>query len=177
MRHKSLPPALTFLSATLACVLLLLFTATSADARINVRSVRPSLTISQELSIPANSPRRRLLSLRRSDTSDGARLTLTSDTALDDYRSYVEGERFFVHLPQAALVNKQHNLQGRGFTDMQIEQRDDDLVLSFRLQPGATVNIKQLFHQLHVVFYTNEQARSRGIKRERRESLASAPPD
>ena len=158
-----LPPALTDLCSTLACalLLLLLFAATSADARINVRSVRQSLSISQELSIPASPRRRRLLALRRSETPDGVRLTLVSDAPLDDYRSYVEGERFFIHIPQAALISTQKNPQGRGFADMQIEQRDDDLVLSFRLQQGATVNIKQLFHQLHVVFYTNEQTRSR----------------
>jgi hypothetical protein len=157
-----LPPALTYLCSILACaLLLLLFAATSANACINVRSVRQSLSISQELSIPANQRKKRILALRRSETPDGVRLTLVSDAPLDDYRSYVEGERFFIHIPQAAFINPQQNPQGRGFADMRIEQRDDDLVLSFRLQQGATVNIKQLFHQLHLVFYTNEQTRSR----------------
>jgi hypothetical protein len=154
-----LPPALTYFCSTLACALLLL-AATSADARINARRVRQSLSISQELSIPAKQQKKRILALRRSETPDGVRLTLVSDTPLDDYRAYVEGERFFIHIPQAALISTQQNPQGRGFADMQIEQREDDLVLSFRLQQGATVNIKQLFHQLHLVFYTNEQTRS-----------------
>ena len=124
-----LPPALTYLCATLACelLLLLLFAATSADARINVRSVRQSLSISQELSIPASPRRRRLLALRRSETPDGVRLTLVSDAPLDDYRSYVEGERFFIHIPQAALISTQKNPQGRGFADMQIEQRGTEV--------------------------------------------------
>jgi len=134
---------------------------TRADAGTTRRCVCPSLSLPQELSIPTNHPKRRLLALRRSETPEGERLTLTSDTPLDDYRSYVEGERFIVHIPQAALVRTHHNPDGRGFADLRIEQRDDDLFLSFRLQQGATVNIKQLFHQLHLIFYTNEQTRIR----------------
>lgn len=169
MRHHPLPPSLTFLSSALACALFWPLAATSADARRSrVRGVRPSLLFSQELSLPATTQKRRLLALRRSETPEGVRLTLTSDTSLDDYRAYVEGERFFVHIPQAALINKQQNPQGRGFADLRIEQRDDAFVLSFRLQPGASVNIKQLFHQLHVIFYTNERkiirSNSRAIK-------------
>lgn len=162
MRHSPLPPALTFLCSTLAYALLLSMLATTrADAGTRRCRVLQSLPLPQELSIPTNRPKRRLLSLRRSETPEGVRLTLTSDAPLDDYRSYVEGERFIVHIPQAALIKVHHNPEGRGFADLRIEQRDDDLFLSFRLQQGATVNIKQFFHQLYVIFYTNEQTRLR----------------
>jgi hypothetical protein len=160
MRLKTVPPTLMFLGSTLACVMALHARA-SVSACFDGCHLSHTFSNFQTLSIPTNRPKRRILSLRRSETPDGVRLTLTSDAPLDDYRSYVEGERFFVHIPQAALVRTHHNPEGRGFADLRIEQRDDDLFLSFRLQQGATVNIKQFFHQLHVIFYTNEPKNSR----------------
>jgi hypothetical protein len=151
------PPALAFLNLTLAGALIL---PARVVARLNGDCLSPPLSAFQTASLPTNQ-QRRILAFRRSETPDGVRLTLTSDTPLDDYRSYVEGERFFVHIPQAALAIKQQNPQGRGFADLRIEQREDAIVISFRLQPGASVNIKQLFHQLHVIFYTNERQNNR----------------
>lgn len=102
--------------------------------------------------------KKRIAALRHSDTLEGSRFTVTSDSPLNDYSSYVEGERFFVLLPQATLMNPQKNGGGRGFVDLRIEERDEDVLLSFILQPGATVNFSQVFNRLDVNFVTNEQA-------------------
>ena len=109
---------------------------------------------------PRAQPRvRRIVTLRRGETPDGARLTLTSDTPLDDYKSYAEGERLFVHVPRAALAPAHTDLaHGRGFADLRVEERDDGVLLSFRLQTGATVAVHQNFNRLVVVFIANEES-------------------
>jgi hypothetical protein len=114
-------------------------------------------------SSPARVDRKRLLMLRHNESAEGSRLTFTSDSPLDDYKSYVEGERFFVLLPQCALVaaagaTGRGDARGRGFAEMRVEQRNDEVLLSFRLQQGATVSINQNFNRLDVVFMTNERA-------------------
>lgn len=108
--------------------------------------------------------KKRILMLRRNDSLDGARFTLTSDAPLGDYKSLAEGERVCVMIPQAAFISTRNETNGRGFTDMRVEQRDEDVVLSFRLQPGATVAVNQNFNRLDVVFITNERANSKGLK-------------
>jgi hypothetical protein len=88
----------------------------------------------------------------------GARFTFISDSSLEDYSSDAEGDNFFIRIPKAIFTSMQHNPEGRGFTNMRVEQRDDVVVLSFRLQVGASVAINQSFNRLEIVFYTNERA-------------------
>ena len=102
--------------------------------------------------------------LRRNEAPDGARFTLMSDSPLNDYKSFTEGERICVMIPQAAFVSTRSDADGRGFADLRIEQRDEGIVFSFRLQQGATVAINQNFNRLDVVFITNEWANSKGFK-------------
>ncbi|HJU55324.1 MAG TPA: hypothetical protein VJ715_12155 [Pyrinomonadaceae bacterium] len=40
---------------------------------------------------------------------------------------------------------------------MRVEQREDGLLISFRLQTGATVSVNQSFNRLDVVFITNDE--------------------
>lgn len=157
MRHETTAPALTFLNTTIF-VAIILFAATSAEARLNVRSFSQTVSASHALSSLSKPQKKRLVAMRRTDTPDGSRFTFTSDSSLDDYSSYVEGTRFFVRVPQAILINVRSNLNGRGFADMRIEQSGDDVILSFRLQQGATVAVNQNFNRLEIIFLTNEQA-------------------
>lgn len=104
-------------------------------------------------------PRKRVVALRRGETPDGARFTLVSDAALDDYRSYAEGERLYVLVPRASLASARgESAHGRGFADLRVEQREDGLLISFRLKTGATVAVNQTFNRLDVLFITNEPA-------------------
>jgi hypothetical protein len=108
--------------------------------------------------------KKRILMLRRNETPDGARFTLMSDSPLDDYKSFAEGERICVMIPQAAFVSQRSEESGRGFADMRIEERDTEVMLSFHLQPGASVAVNQSFNRLDIVFSTNELANSNGLK-------------
>lgn len=140
--HKSLP-------ARLLVVSLLLTALAPVVARTRAATASPT-----------DAPqRKRVVALRRSETRDGVRFTLTSDAALDDYRSYAEGERLFVLVPRASLASARGELaHGRGFADLRVEQREDGLLISFRLQTGATVAVNQTFNRLDVLFITNEPA-------------------
>lgn len=102
---------------------------------------------------------KRIVLLRHNDTAEGSRCTITSDSLLDDYRSYVEGERFLVRLPQAKLFNAHKIPTGRGFADMRVEEGEKDVIISFLLQPGASVSVNQSFNRLEINFLTNEGAK------------------
>jgi hypothetical protein len=143
---------------------LILIPALIAAAGVRAASCRGllSMTAPAATSSPSRPDKKRVLTLRRNETPDGSRFTLTSDSPLDDYKSFAEGERICVMIPQAAFVRAQSDANGRGFADMRIEQRDDDTMLSFRLRQGATVAFNQHFNRLDVVFITNEQANSAG---------------
>ena len=150
--------SLLIFSSLLAFPLLLQATSASAIAQSVSSDAVPTLASSVS---PVSSPkpsRRRVIALRQKETADGARLTLTSDSPLDDYRSYVEGDRLFVLVPLTALTGAQRSLSGRGFSDMRVEPRGDDMLLSFRLQVGASVYVRQQFNRLDVAFSTNDQA-------------------
>ena len=129
----------------------------SAAAPIcNGRRSQPLLS-AHTLSSSPWAQNKRIITARHNDTAEGSRFTLTSDSQIDDYSSYVEGERFLVQVPQAVLIGEQSDVSGRGFADMRIEQRAEDVVLSFRLRQGATVSIGQNFNRLEVVFLTNDR--------------------
>ena len=175
MWHKIVSPVLNSLNSTTArhlfvslqcrkhrylsgsvCALILL-----VGAMFNNRSVSQTLTDSNALATASQAKAKRIVTLRHNDTMEGSRCTLTSDAQLGDYSSYVEGERFFVRVPQSTLVKTHGNASGRGFTDMRVEQSGDDVVISFLLQSGATVHLNQSFNRLEINFLTNERASKR----------------
>lgn len=137
------------------CALILLV---CASAGINNRSVSQTLTDSNDLAAAAQAKARRIVTLRHNDTTEGSRCTITSDSQLDNYSSYVEGERFFVRVPQSNLVKTHTRPTGSGFADMRVEQSGDDVIISFLLQSGATVHLNQSFNRLEINFLTNERA-------------------
>jgi hypothetical protein len=143
-------------------LLLLLAFILRADVKAQSPSV-PAIPASSSTTIAAavslDGPgRKRIVMLQRIETPDGPRFTLKADATLDDYRSFTEGERICVMIPQAAVVAARSDSSGRGFTDLRIEQRDGGVLLSFRLQQGATVAVNQNFNRLNVSFTTNERA-------------------
>jgi hypothetical protein len=139
--------------------LLLQATSTSAHAQTGASDAVPTLAASSIPATTASKPlKERVIALRRKASADGERLTLTSDAPLDDYSSYVEDERLFVVVPLTALAGAQGNINGRGFSDMKVEPRGHDILLSFRLQVGASVYVRQNFNRLDLVFSMNERA-------------------
>jgi hypothetical protein len=106
----------------------------------------------------AESPARRIASLRSRETREGSRVTVTSDAALGNYTSYQSGDRFIVRIPEAAIAAAlASDLQGRGYERAQIERHGADVLLSFKLEAGATAQVKQSFNRLEIFFNAQEQ--------------------
>jgi hypothetical protein len=99
----------------------------------------------------------RAIRLLRISVSGGSSVTITSDTSLDDAVSYKSGERFVVVIPQAVMTGVQGDLSNRDFTNFQIEQRCEDLSISFLLKPSVTGRLEQKANGLSVVFKANGQ--------------------
>ncbi|HZB46930.1 MAG TPA: hypothetical protein VE360_16855, partial [Pyrinomonadaceae bacterium] len=93
---------------------------------------------------------------RGSDSGAGSRQTIKSDNPLNDYSAYRSGDRFNVIIPNADANAMGKGGAGRGYTDMQVQQRGNDVVLSYKLQPGAKPRVEQKFNRLDVVFETPE---------------------
>src|SRR5215218_8547419 len=100
---------------------------------------------------------RRVIVGRGSDTGSGSRTTITADDSLNDYSAYRSGDRFYVVLPKSAAgaVSKGG---GKGYTDVQVQQRGDSVVVSYKVQPGAKPRVEQKFNRLDVVFDVKEGA-------------------
>lgn len=104
-----------------------------------------------------SSSSRRVFVGRGSDTSSGSRVTIKSDDPLNDYSAYRSGDRFYVVLPKSAAgaISKG---SGKGYTDVQVQQRGDSVVVSYKVQPGAKPRVEQKFNRLDVVFDVKEGA-------------------
>ena len=89
---------------------------------------------------------------RGSESRQGSRVTITADDSLKDYSAYRSGDRFYVVLPKSAAGSAGRGGSGRGYSDMQVQQRGDSVVLSYRVQPGAKPRVEQKFNRLDVVF-------------------------
>ena len=97
---------------------------------------------------------------RGSDTAQGSRVTIKSDNPLNDYSAYRSGDRFYVVLPRAAAGSVGRGGSGKGYSDMQVQQRGDSVVLSYHVQPGAKPRVEQKFNRLDVVFDAPEGGNS-----------------
>lgn len=101
---------------------------------------------------------KRITSLQSGDTSAGTRVSLFSDSVLNDYEAFRRGDRFYVKIPFAGFDAAQPNLRGDGFEDIQIQRVGDSLVVSFKLRPGVTARVDQRSNRLDVYFTTQNQA-------------------
>jgi HEAT repeat protein len=95
---------------------------------------------------------KRVVGVRSSETGQGSRVSITADDSLKDYSAYRSGDRFYVVLPKSAAGGARAGGAGRGYSDMQVQQRGDSVVLSYRVQPGAKPRVEQKFNRLDVVF-------------------------
>ena len=104
---------------------------------------------------------KRITSLHIGEASEGSRVTVVSDAALNDYEAFRRGDRFYVRIPLADFGAGQPGFRGDGFEDVQVQKIGDSVVISFKLQPGATARVDQRSNRLDVIFSApNKVARS-----------------
>lgn len=97
-------------------------------------------------------PQRRVTALQLGDAAEGARVTIVSDSALNDYEAFRRGDRFYVKIPLADFAAASPNFRGNGFEDVRVQKVGDSVIVSFKLQPGATARVDQRSNRLDVIF-------------------------
>jgi hypothetical protein len=105
--------------------------------------------------VPAGSqdrPQKRITSVWTATSAEGSRVTVVSESQLNDYEAYTRGNRFYVRIPLAGLPTTMGSLLGRGFEDLQIQKAGDGILLSFRLQPATTARVEQKSNRIEIVF-------------------------
>ncbi len=95
---------------------------------------------------------KRVTSLELGQAAEGARVTIVSDSALNDYEAFRRGDRFYVKIPQAEFAFSQPRFSGDGFDDVQVQKVGDSVVVSFKLQPGASAHVDEHSNRLEVIF-------------------------
>ncbi|MDT5060048.1 MAG: hypothetical protein QOH63_507 [Acidobacteriota bacterium] len=100
----------------------------------------------------ASPPLSRIVAPRLLDAPDGARVTIASDAPLDDYTSRLDGVNFYILIPHAEASFSEVQFAGHGFMSAGVQQRDDNVIFSFRLETGASVRVSRGFNRLDVFF-------------------------
>ena len=93
-----------------------------------------------------------ITALQLGDAAEGARVTIVSDSALNDYEAFRRGDRFYVKIPLAEVGSALPHLRADGFEGVQVQEVGDGVVASFKLQPGATARVDQRSNRLDVIF-------------------------
>jgi hypothetical protein len=97
-------------------------------------------------------------SVEMSQASEGARVTVISDSPLNDYEAFRRGDRFYVKIPLAEFSFAQPRFHGNGFDDVQVQKVGDSVVVSFKLQLGASAHVEQHANRLEVIFNSGQYA-------------------
>ncbi len=95
---------------------------------------------------------KRVTALQLGDAAEGARVTIVSDSALNDYEAFRRGDRFYVKIPLAEFAAASPNFRGNGFEDVRVQKVGDSVIVSFKLLPGATARVDQRSNRLDVIF-------------------------
>jgi len=106
-----------------------------------------------------------ITAMQLGESSEGARVTVVSDSSLNDYEAYRSGSRFYVKIPVADLNFVPARLRADGFDDVQVQRAGDGVLVSFKLQPGATARVEPFGNRLEIIFSTpNRIARKRSTQ-------------
>jgi hypothetical protein len=97
---------------------------------------------------------KRITAVQFAESAEGSRVTVTSDSALDDYEAFRRGDRFYVKIPFAEFSAAQPNFQGAGFEDVQVQKTGDSVIISFKLLPGASARVSEGSNRLEVLFFS-----------------------
>ncbi|HEX9424813.1 MAG TPA: hypothetical protein VF899_16360 [Pyrinomonadaceae bacterium] len=98
------------------------------------------------------SNQKRITAMQVGAAAEGARVTIVSDSALNDYEAFRRGDRFYVKIPSAEFTSAVPRLRADGFEDVQGQKVGDSVIVSFKLQPGASARVDQRSNRLDVVF-------------------------
>jgi hypothetical protein len=97
---------------------------------------------------------RRVTGLLVGQATEGSRVTVIADSMLDDYEAFRRGDRFYIRIPLTEFMGMQPSFHGDGFDDVQVQKVGDSVVISFKLQPGASARVDGGSNRLEVIFFS-----------------------
>jgi len=115
-------------------------------------------------SLAQKNSQKRITSLQFGELAEGSRVSIFSDSALNDYEAFRRGDRFYVRIPLADFTASQPNFRGDGFDDVQVQRSGDSILISFKLQLGANARVDQRSNRLDVVFSAPNAAANRVVR-------------
>ena len=110
-------------------------------------------------SAQTNTPKR-VTSVRAANAPEGSKVSVVSNSALNDYEAYRRGDRFYVKVPGAGMAAGQPQLRGNGFEDVEVQEAGADVIFSFRLQSGTGARVNQSRNRLDILFSTPAQTQN-----------------
>ena len=105
--------------------------------------------------------------------AEGSRVTVVSDAPLVDYEAFRRGDRFYVRVPLADMNSAAPHFRADGFEDVQVQKVGDSLIVSFKLQAGASARVDQRGNRLDVIF----SAANRSVTRPGSQATIDRGPD
>src|SRR2546423_7000614 len=116
---------------------------------VAMASYAQNQSINQQL--PRTQPQvRSVATVHSNDSSQGSRVTISSNESLMDYEAYRQGDKFYVRIP-VSDVPRVDTLRGRSFATVTATKNGDRVLLCFTLQPGATAHVEQSGNRLDVL--------------------------
>ena len=101
---------------------------------------------------PAEQRQTRSLRLLKILITSEQLVTISTESTITDAVSYVSGERYVVVIPQAVVAGVNSDFTSRYFTNLQMDQRGEDVAISFLLRPGSVGRLEPKSNGLSVVF-------------------------
>src|SRR5829696_5236550 len=152
MKFEAIAPV--YLS--LAIILPWAFPSTQADVQpLRRLPATGQKTAGNQSEAPGGEPSRRVSVGRNIDTSAGSRQTIRSEASLNDYSAYRAGDHYYVTLPQASAGGDLRLPGGRAYTEVSVQRRGADVLISYLLRPGFSARVEQRFGRLDVIFEDN----------------------
>ena len=129
--------------------------AQNAQAAATARGLRADLRDAEA----ARRPPKRLVLLRAGGDREGSRVTISSDSPLDDCDSYGAGESFYVRIPWAvAAETRGAGASGRFYKSARVEEQGDAVLVTFVLRENAAVSLVKGFNRIEVTFASGAAA-------------------
>jgi hypothetical protein len=98
-------------------------------------------------------PKRLVILRAGGGEADGTRVTISSDSPLDDCESFREGDYYTVRVPWAVATGAARlKAEGPFYKSARVEERDDAVLLTFALREGASARLERGFNRLEVTF-------------------------
>ena len=96
---------------------------------------------------------KRLVLLRAGGGGAGTRVTISSDSPLDDCESFRDGDHYTVRIPWAVAAGAERlGADGQFYRSARVEERDDAVLVTFALREGASARLDRGFNRLEVTF-------------------------